>query len=423
MGFGPKFLKLVKILYNDIRSCVKVNGHISLSFPVSRSVRQGCPIAALLYVMSVEPLRSLIMSHPNVRGIPIPFSTVPSVIYQHADDVTLTLNDLESVNQAFESIEVYCSLSGAKVNVEKSELLIAGSASCTTDMLNMPLRILNGSMLILGIYLGPNKLECESLNWNSKIGSIPSSWKVIIASECHAVTPYTNFGVEQPSGDVLLVSSFTAKNCYSILRNNLFVKPSSYVYFSSQGFNPDWPKVWKSVYCNLKSSEMIDNDFSICHNIVWTNSRKYVAHVIESPLCTLCKSNASETIIHVLCKCPSIKTFLDEIEDILLTLLLNVGYTTEQFIEWLLFGYPLSRSEYSLFLVLLFSTARLSIIKRRSMCISQARDVDLFSLFVHTFECHLQSILYKCGLETFMNYMNFNRFIKINNRIVTLEFT
>ena len=59
-GFGPQFISLVKLLYNNISSSVLVNGFISDKFPVLRSVRQGCSLSPLLYVLCMEPFANRI---------------------------------------------------------------------------------------------------------------------------------------------------------------------------------------------------------------------------------------------------------------------------------------------------------------------------------------------------------------------------
>ena len=55
-NFGPNFNKWVKIFYNNISSCVGNNGHYSDYFELSRSIRQGCPISALLFILVAEML-------------------------------------------------------------------------------------------------------------------------------------------------------------------------------------------------------------------------------------------------------------------------------------------------------------------------------------------------------------------------------
>ena len=53
-NFGDNFIHWIKILYNDISSCVGNNGYYSKRFKLSRSIRQGCPISALLFLLVAE---------------------------------------------------------------------------------------------------------------------------------------------------------------------------------------------------------------------------------------------------------------------------------------------------------------------------------------------------------------------------------
>lgn len=59
-GFGDRIRKWIKLIYDNARSCVKINGVLTDSFPLERSVRRGCPLSALLYSITAEPLASLI---------------------------------------------------------------------------------------------------------------------------------------------------------------------------------------------------------------------------------------------------------------------------------------------------------------------------------------------------------------------------
>ena len=46
-NFGPNIKNWVKILYNNVSSCVLNNGFASEFFLVERGVRQGCPLSGL----------------------------------------------------------------------------------------------------------------------------------------------------------------------------------------------------------------------------------------------------------------------------------------------------------------------------------------------------------------------------------------
>ena len=46
-NFGPDIQNWVKILYNNVSSCIVNNGFASEFFPLERGVRQGCPLSGL----------------------------------------------------------------------------------------------------------------------------------------------------------------------------------------------------------------------------------------------------------------------------------------------------------------------------------------------------------------------------------------
>ncbi len=175
-SFGNKFISWIKILYNDIKSSVKINGHLTPYFPITRGVRQGCPISMMLYVIVAEPLNNLIK---NIKGIRIN-PDINSLLFQHADDTTITVQDAQSVEAVFNTVNKYCLATGANVNIEKSEVLCLGKASDKDLSFNIPITVNTNCVQILGIYLGPNKYLCEKMNWKikiEKIKAIINMWK------------------------------------------------------------------------------------------------------------------------------------------------------------------------------------------------------------------------------------------------------
>ena len=56
-GFESEFRKWISMLYHNPQAVVQVNGKRSKAFVIERSVRQGCPLSSLLYVIALEPLR------------------------------------------------------------------------------------------------------------------------------------------------------------------------------------------------------------------------------------------------------------------------------------------------------------------------------------------------------------------------------
>ena len=98
MGFGVSFLDWVRLFYTGVQSAVKVNGHLSSFFSLSRGVRQGCPLSPLLYVLVAEVLAVNIRANPRIKGLTLPGrSQALSPISQYADDTSLVVVTDDSI--------------------------------------------------------------------------------------------------------------------------------------------------------------------------------------------------------------------------------------------------------------------------------------------------------------------------------------
>ena len=69
VNFGPDILNWIKIIYNDVSSCVVNNGHGSTFFPLQRGVRQGCPVSGILLVLGSELFARALKNKASVKGI------------------------------------------------------------------------------------------------------------------------------------------------------------------------------------------------------------------------------------------------------------------------------------------------------------------------------------------------------------------
>lgn len=116
----------MKCFYTDIFSCFKINVFLTDYVEISRSIRQGCPLSALLYSLVAEPLGLAIMGEKEIKGILIEGNATEQKIFQYADDTTLFLKDSNSFDKAMEIFDKYCQGSGAKVNKEKTEYMKIG---------------------------------------------------------------------------------------------------------------------------------------------------------------------------------------------------------------------------------------------------------------------------------------------------------
>ena len=99
------FQRWISILYCDTENCVSNNGHQSTYFKLSRGIRQGCPISALLFLLPAEVIATILHSLTVVKGITINNTCIK--LYQLADDRTLFLKDNRSVRSAIQTFEEF----------------------------------------------------------------------------------------------------------------------------------------------------------------------------------------------------------------------------------------------------------------------------------------------------------------------------
>lgn len=128
----------------------------------------------MLYIIAVEPLGILLRNNDNIKGILLPNSETDTLIFQHADDTTLTVADKRSVECAFNTCKLFCDATGAEVNMTKSEVLPLGNSANCNCTFDCNVNVVKGCVNILGVHLGTDKELCEEKNWREKINSIKS---------------------------------------------------------------------------------------------------------------------------------------------------------------------------------------------------------------------------------------------------------
>ena len=161
-GFGTQFISLVKLLYSDIYASVLVNGFLSGEFEVKCSVRQGCSLSPLLYVLCMEPFAHRIRQDPMIKGIAMPGASVQCKFCQYADDTNLFVSDIQSVRRILILVELFELISAAKLNKQNTFGLWLG---CWRGRLDQPvgLKWVNGYAKCYGFFLGTD--EGFKRNW------------------------------------------------------------------------------------------------------------------------------------------------------------------------------------------------------------------------------------------------------------------
>ena len=109
-NFGPSFIQWVRTLHTNISSCVLVNGFTTGYFPVSRGVRQGDPLAPLLFILGMEIFLARLNNNENIQGFEFNGKQIKYTAY--ADDITCFCSNLQSVKILFNDFEEFSKISG-----------------------------------------------------------------------------------------------------------------------------------------------------------------------------------------------------------------------------------------------------------------------------------------------------------------------
>ena len=140
MGAGPGLLSWSRLLLSATASRAVVNGFLSDRVALTAGVRQGCPLAPLLYLFAAQALLCWLQhNRVGIRLRPEDSEVVTAV--QFADDTEVVLQGMDGVSEFIQCMDVYARASGQQLNLDKVELLPVGSAPA-------PARLIQGLRVV-----------------------------------------------------------------------------------------------------------------------------------------------------------------------------------------------------------------------------------------------------------------------------------
>jgi hypothetical protein len=126
-------------------------------------MRQGCPLSPILFIIVIEMMNIYIQSNKNIKGIKI--NTETHLISQFADDTSFYLeNNKGMIDRLFTALQSYGRMSGLKLNISKTEILLMG----TTQKGDIPTNyqhLVKNEVKSLGITMHNNILDTTNHNY------------------------------------------------------------------------------------------------------------------------------------------------------------------------------------------------------------------------------------------------------------------
>ena len=146
------------------------NGWRSNFFNLHKGLRQGCPSSALLFILVAEVMAFDIRNNENIHGIKVTINNIVKIIKltQLSDDTTLFLSRKKEIGIALYIIETLGKHSGLILNRNKTEGLWIGKLKSCLDKIS-GINWSHSPIKALGVYFGCNTVECNKLNWETKL--------------------------------------------------------------------------------------------------------------------------------------------------------------------------------------------------------------------------------------------------------------
>ena len=174
MNFSDKFCSWVVMLHKGAKTCFILQ-FLTRPIEVSFSIRQGDPLAMLLYIIYIEPL--LLYLERVLVGCRL--AGVPQCVEAYCDDVNVMTNKMSDILLVESSVRKFEAMSGAILSREKKSKVIGfGAWKGKTDW---PLRYLKtvDEIKIFGIFFLDSYRSMVKRNWDfrfQKFQDVVLSW-------------------------------------------------------------------------------------------------------------------------------------------------------------------------------------------------------------------------------------------------------
>lgn len=200
MGVGNDFLRWVKLLHRNTRACAFVRGYRGDAALFLAGVRQGCPLAALLFLFVTHAL--LLFLEPLQVGVKIREETVSTSLY--ADDLRafaalLANYQCPQASQLLDALTIFGNASNLRPSIPKLQSLLIGMVPEVTppNVTSIGAFKLVSSTRTLGLHLS-HATGSSTAAWELLVGKFKARCKLLsqcglsMFGRCSSLSAYCN---------------------------------------------------------------------------------------------------------------------------------------------------------------------------------------------------------------------------------------
>lgn len=170
-GFQQGFVHLIGRLHYGTTASFAVNGELSAAVPVRSGIRQGCPLAPLLFIIAAEVLALVIQADPKLPSIPVPGGRWETVkVAAFVDDTAVYLRNVRTLPILLDLLGRFERLSGLQVQPKKSVLILLNKATFRVTCSGIPVLQPGATTRYLGVQVGHG--ETSQVNWDKRIAGL-----------------------------------------------------------------------------------------------------------------------------------------------------------------------------------------------------------------------------------------------------------
>ena len=122
-GIHGRIINVIRSLYSNLKSCLKVPYGLTEYFACVVGTRQGCMISPFLFILYLNELVRLLRDYqcPSIR-IDNDFPDFSMLMY--ADDIALCNDTVGRLQRSIDILGIFCDKYGLKVNMSKTNVIV-----------------------------------------------------------------------------------------------------------------------------------------------------------------------------------------------------------------------------------------------------------------------------------------------------------
>ena len=121
LGINAKMLRVIKDMYNKVKTCVRGCNSYSDFFDCAVGLKQGEVISPILFSLFIEDLELFLQEDPTCG---LSFDEITFILMLFADDMVIVGKDRNDLQRSLDLLNSYCNKWGLAVNTEKTKVVV-----------------------------------------------------------------------------------------------------------------------------------------------------------------------------------------------------------------------------------------------------------------------------------------------------------